>query len=112
MADIKLTYEDQEYTLDIEDIDLRQAIIIKDKCDLTLMTLEDGLNNGDPQALKALFWLMMAQNGDEQDIDRVNFKIVKFARALDEAGRREAEAAAAAKKSSPKSRGGAKASQT
>lgn len=98
-----LTYEGKEYKFDLEEITLEQARTMKARCGLTLMGLEAGLGEGDPEALRAVFWLMLTQNGEPQaDIDRVNFKIVKFARAFDAAQPVEDEKAEAPKgKSSP-----------
>lgn len=82
---MKVTYLDNEYTLDLEEIDVKQARIIKDKCGLTLAGLEAGLGEADPDALRAMFWLMTEQTGLHQDIELVNFKLVKFVQALQEA---------------------------
>lgn len=80
---MKLDYEGTEYSFDLEDITVQQARTIKASCGLTLLGLEAGLEAGDPDALRAIFWLMLCQNGETPDIDRVDFKIVKFAKALD-----------------------------
>lgn len=97
---MKINYDGREYNFDLEEIDLTQATIIKDKYGLTLMGLEEGLMNGDPAVLRSLYWVMLAQNGEPDDIERVNFKIVKFAKALDKAGTEEA-----AKSETPKDEG-------
>ena len=80
-----IKYEDREYVFDLEEITLSQASIIKAKCDLTLMGLEDALGDGDPSAMRAIYWLMLCQNGEKVDIDRVDCKVVKLARAIQEA---------------------------
>jgi len=92
---MKLTDEGKEYTFDLEEITVQQARTIKSQCGITLLGLEEGLENGDPDALRAIFWLMLCQNGEPADIDRVDFKIVKFAKAMDIAAVAEAEAAKA-----------------
>lgn len=84
-------YEGKEYNFDLEDITVQQARTIKSSCNLTLLGLETGLEQGDPDALRAVFWLMLAQNGEVEEIDRVDFKIVKFARAIDAAAIEEAK---------------------
>lgn len=95
---MQIEFEDQEYSFDLDEIDLRQASVIYDKCGLTLMTLELGLGDGNPAAMRAIYWLMLSQNGREEDIDRLNFKVVKFAHALQVSGEKaEKEAAAKAK---------------
>jgi hypothetical protein len=82
---MRVTYEGKEYSFDLEEITVAQARTIKTSCGLSLMALENGLTEGDADALRAVFWLMLCQNGENADIDRVDFKIVKFARAIDEA---------------------------
>jgi hypothetical protein len=95
-------YEGKEYTFDLEEITVAQARTMKSSCGLTLMGLEDGLTKGDPDALRAVFWLMLCQNGEPAaDIDRIDFKIVKFARAIDEAAGTEADPKAESTESSP-----------
>src|ERR1700761_3607989 len=100
-------YEDEEYVFDLEDITVGQAKIIQAATGHTLMTLEKGLENADPGALVAMFWLMQVMNGHAMPIERVDFKIVKFANALQaaterERDEREAEEAAAKKSGKPR----------
>jgi hypothetical protein len=101
---MQIEFEDKEYQFELDEIDLRQASLIYDKCGLTLMGLELGLGEGTPTAMRAIYWLMHAQNGEELDIDRLNFKVVKFAIAIREAGQKAEEAEKAANKSAPKAR--------
>jgi hypothetical protein len=75
-------FEDKSYTLDVEEIDVRQAMLIKVKTGFNLLDWQKALERSDVDAIKALYWLMMAQNGQAVDIDRVNFKIIKFAKAI------------------------------
>ena len=110
---MNIEFEDKEYTFDLDEIDLRQASIIYDKCGLTLMTLELGLSDGNPAAMRAIYWLMLVQSGQDEDIDRLNFKIVKFAHALQVAGEKQAAEAAAKAKAdkAPKARAAKASSQ-
>lgn len=89
---MKVNWNDKEFTLDLDDIDVQQAKVIKIHCKLTLLGIQEGLSQGDPDALRAVYWLMHAQSGTPLDIDRANFKIVPFLQAVQEA----AEAANAA----------------
>ena len=75
-------FEDKQYNLDIEDIDVRQAMVIKVKTGFNLLQWQAALEQADVDAIKALYWLMLAQNGVAADIDIVNFKIIKFANAV------------------------------
>lgn len=95
---MKVKYDEAEYTLDLDDIDVMQAKVIKVATGLTLSGLEDGLAEADPDALQALFWLMCVQSGLQQDIAHTNFKVVRFAKALNEASAAEREAEDARKK--------------
>lgn len=83
-------FEDQDYTLDLDEIDVAQARHIKRQTGMSLLAFQEALQEVDPDALVAAYWLMMAQNSKAVDMNRVNFKIVKFAAALDDAGKREA----------------------
>jgi hypothetical protein len=85
-------FEDKDYQFDLDDIDVSQARYLKRKTGMTLMDLEDGLERADPDCLVALYWLMLAQNGKAIDMDKVNFKLVKFGIALRKAAEAEREA--------------------
>ena len=78
-------YEGKEYSFDLDDLTVAQAKVIKDHCNMTLFALEQGLTSADPDALRALYWLMMAQSGESCNIDLVDFKIMPFVKALGEA---------------------------
>lgn len=85
-------YEGNDYDFDLEEITVQQAKVIKERCGLTLGGLETGLSEGDADALRALYWLMLQNSGDNiTSIDAVNFKIVKFAKALNDAQEKETE---------------------
>lgn len=92
---MKVTYEGKSYTLDIEEIEVEHARVIKRYCGLTLRRLEESLAEGDPDALTSLFWLMLRQSGEDHRIESVHFKIVKFAKAIADAQQVEEAAAQA-----------------
>lgn len=75
-------FEGEEYTLDIEDIDVSQATLIKVKTGFNLLEWQAKLEEGDVDAMKALYWLMRDQSGKRVNYEQVNFKIVKFATAI------------------------------
>jgi hypothetical protein len=89
---MKVNYEGEVLEFDLEEIDVQQATVLKRKLGLTLLGLDQGLSEGDPDALRAVYWLMMVQSGKRVDIDEVNFKIVKLANAIQEAVEAEAKA--------------------
>lgn len=78
-------FNNRDYTFDLEEITVDQARVIKRFCGLTLKTLEAGLSEADPDAMTCLYWLMLRQNGEEHNIEKLSFGIVKFARAFGEA---------------------------
>ena len=88
-----IEYEGKTYTVDPDEILLDEAMFIKVKFNFTLRAWQTALEESDPSALLALYWLMMKQNGTRVDPDRVNFKVVKFIEAFDQAQRAEAETA-------------------
>jgi hypothetical protein len=92
---MEVIYEDKAYTLDFDEITVTQAKVIKTHCGMTLKGLEEGLADGDADALKALFWLMVVNTGETANIDTVDFKIVKFSKAVQEGAEKERLAAEA-----------------
>lgn len=94
---MEVRWNDKDYTFNLERIRVSEAKIIKVQTGYTLMTLEEGLDNADPDALRAVFWLMMVHNGEPVALERVDFEILAFAKALQEGSEKEAEAAKAEK---------------
>lgn len=86
---MQVNFVDKEYTLDLEDLDLSQARAIKVQTGLTIAGLKRGLFELDPEALAALYWLMLNQSGQTVDLRKVNFKVAKFATAVGDAYDRE-----------------------
>lgn len=84
-------YDGREYTFDPEEIELKQAMVIKGKTGYNLLQWQAALEQGDPDALRAMYWLMLTQSGEVADMDLVNFKIVRFAEALRQAQETEGE---------------------
>lgn len=91
---MNVNYEGKSYAFELDEIDISQATVIKRKFGLTLLSLEAGLREGDPDALRAIYWIMLTQNGERANIDNVSFKIVKFANAIQKANEDEIEQAA------------------
>ena len=88
---MQVKYEGKDYTFDLDEITVSQATTLKRKLGLTLLGLDQGLREGDPDALRAVFWLMKEQSGERTDIDMVDFKIVKLANAIQDAADAEEE---------------------
>lgn len=80
---LKVTYEDREYTLDLDDMDMNQARAMERRGIPNLKTFEEGLMEGQVEALTFAYWLMLVQNGEPgARLDRVTFKPMKFAKAV------------------------------
>lgn len=75
-------FNNKDYRFDLEDITVEDARAIKRYCGLTLKGLEEGLSEADPDAMTCLYWLMLRQNGEDHNIERVSFKVIKFAAAF------------------------------
>lgn len=89
---MKIEFENREYNLELDEITVAQAKVIKVHRGMTLKSLSDGLNELDPDALVSAYWLMKVQSGETGvDIDRVDFKAVRFAEAIATAVTTEAE---------------------
>lgn len=78
-------YEDREWELDLDEMDVKQARVIKAATGLTPLAVQRGMVEVDPDALVALYWYMKVSAGERCDIKRVNFKIAEFSGALSDA---------------------------
>jgi hypothetical protein len=78
-------FEDRDYEFDIEAMDLAEARHIKRQTGMTIRGLLEGMADLDPDALVAAYWLMLKQNGQPSDMNKVNYKVVKFGEALGKA---------------------------
>jgi hypothetical protein len=100
---MQIHWQDEDYTFAIDDITVAQAKVIKVHTGFTLRSLSDGINDGDPDALRATYWLMHAQTpGKTCNIDNADFKLVEFINVLVEATQAEAEAEAKQEGTTPK----------
>jgi len=103
---MKINYEGEVLEFDLEEVTVQQATVLKRQLGLTLLGLDQGLVEGDPDALRAVYWLILEQAGGKRvDINEVDFKIVKLANAIQAAVEEEAAAEAEAtgkQKAAPK----------
>lgn len=90
-----IEFEDAEWKLDLDEVDVAQARTIKNATGMTLLDLEEALERVDPDAMVALYWLMKVQSGVTVNMAKVNFKIVAFGKAVTAAQLREIEEKAA-----------------
>lgn len=94
-------FEDTDYNFDIEALDLAEARHIKRQTGLSMRGLMDGLADIDPEALVAIYWLMLKQNGQVSDMNKLNFSVLKFAEAVGKAFDEEAAARKATEEANP-----------
>ena len=86
---MKIEYEGEQYDLDMDSIDVKQAIKIEKHIGGTLSDWETGLGQASTPCLQALGWLIFT-GGDSTPIDEVNFKIMVLSKALAAADAKEA----------------------
>ena len=91
---MQVTFNGEEYKLNLMDLEVSQAKVIKSHCGLTYLKLMEGLAEFDPDAVRAVYWLMHAQSGKPCNIDTADFSLNKFMEAMDAAAKAEAEAEA------------------
>lgn len=90
-------FNNREYDLDVDGIEVEHARIIKKYSGLNLKGFGEGIGEGDPDALTSLYWLMLKQNGQDHNIESVSFKAMQFLIAVMEAQLEEAKREAAIK---------------
>lgn len=83
MAVLKISYEDREYDLDLDEMDTDQARAMERFGVKNLKALEEGLLEGDIGPLQVAYWLMLTQNGEPgARLERMKFKPMKFAKGI------------------------------
>jgi hypothetical protein len=100
---VLIEYEEKTYDFEMDNISVQQLKTIFTHLDgLTLGALENGIPQGDPNALIALYWLMLENNDEHVPIDQVDFKVIKFFKAFRIAADKEREKEQAAAKAAAK----------
>lgn len=83
---MQITFDGIDYEFDIEAMDRSEASYIYRQAGLTIGALIKGLADFNPDALDAVYWLMLKQNGQVRDIHKLpNYPIVKFGEAIAQA---------------------------
>jgi hypothetical protein len=86
-----INFNGKEYTLDRDAMTLEEAAIIYDKCGITFINLSDEILKGNPHAYRAMYWLMLRQNGKPRvTMEQANCKASDFMAAFIEALRTSA----------------------
>jgi hypothetical protein len=84
-----IDYDGRQYDFDLEEVTLAQLTRAFKAYGMTLMELEVGMQLGNPNALRAAYWMMLAQNGENVGLDRLSFKPVKLAKSINAAFKAE-----------------------
>jgi hypothetical protein len=87
-----ITYEGRDYDVDIDDIDIDQALKIEKHIDGPMLDWEQGMATGRAECVRVLGWLVLHGGDLKVPIASVNFKYPKLMKAFFAAS--EAEAAA------------------
>jgi len=83
---MQVLFDGETFEFDIEALDLNEAMYLKRQKGLTIKGLIDGLDELDPDALAACYWLMRKQNGKTLDIHKLpSFPVFKFGEAIADA---------------------------
>jgi hypothetical protein len=86
MTQVLLDWDDRQWQVDTEEITLAQAFMIKDSTKdvgswpsgRPLQPWLAGVTAGDPACLRGMYWLMLAQDGQQQPVANLEFKVVKY----------------------------------
>lgn len=82
---MNVEYEGKGYIFDLEDMDTDDAAVMEAAGIPNLKALGERLVSGERIALQFTFWLMQKQGGAKTRFEAVQFKPLRFIRALDEA---------------------------
>lgn len=102
---MEIEWDGRTWGFDATEVTMKQAFVIKDstKDDVfpagrSLAAWNRGLNDAEPSCVRAAYWLMLQQAGQQVPIADLEFSVIKFNNALVEATLAEQEQQAAAKK--------------
>lgn len=76
-----IRFEDGEYEFDFEKVSLPEYREIKRKLGLTIRTFMEGVELADPDAVTALYWLVLRTDGKHDDLvlaDDLDFDVFRF----------------------------------
>lgn len=79
-----IQWDGQEYQFEHADIRIKQAVVIKQHTGFPFRAWVRESEEGDPQALQALLWVIKQQNGERVDIASLDFSVTDFLAAFDE----------------------------
>ena len=80
---MQVTWDGEDYLLDLDDMDTTEARYIKKKTGYNPVELQEAMFGIDADAMSAIYWLMLKQSGKPMvNFENVNIKLVKFAEAV------------------------------
>ena len=102
---MKVDFEGRTWQLETAAVDMEQGLAITGYTGLTLVAWEKSLLDPDSllwlKSMRCLYWLMLAQNGDDIPLATANFAPLTLWTAFAEAANAEAEAQGAAAEADP-----------
>ena len=86
MAMVLINWDGRDWAVDTEEITLAQAFVIKDSTKdgatwpsgRPLQPWLAGVATGDPACLRAMYWVMLAQDGQQCPIASLEFAVMKY----------------------------------
>jgi hypothetical protein len=104
---VKIDFEGRTWEVSTEDIGLRQAMVITSRLGVSLTGWEKILTDPDSPlwltGVECLYWLMLAQDGQQVPIGDTDFAVLKLAEAFADAALAEQKELAAAAEADPTS---------
>lgn len=87
-----VTFEGRDYSLDSDAITIDEYREFKRKYGLTILGFQNALIEADPDALTCAYWVMLRQNGQQNQVlgDQLKFDAPAFYTAVAEAQKQEA----------------------
>jgi len=84
-----IKFSGAEYEYDPAKIDVATAMTIRDHTGMGIRSWEKAIDDADPLALQALFWVVLKQNGERRTLKTLDFSVVEFYQAIVEASKQE-----------------------
>lgn len=82
-------FEGRDYEYDPGLIDVGVAVKVREHTGLGIRSWEKAIDDADPLALQALYWVIKRQAGETVGIKSLNFSVIDFYKAIESAGRKE-----------------------
>jgi len=101
-----IEFAGKEYQYDPAMIDMTVGMRIKEHTGQGMRSWEKSIDDGDPKALQALYWVVLRQNGENVPLQTLNFSLQEFYSAVAVAAAKELTAQLLAKQEAALAAGG------